>query len=102
MAVTVAARKAIDVMRERAARIWEVPVDGVVWEDGHARPASSNVGEFEPLSIVDIARKAGVTGGPIAGHAEITAEGAGPASAPISSTSRSTAGPGWSRSCATP
>ena len=78
MAVTVAARKAIDVMRERAAQVWDVPVDGVVWEDGHARPASSNVGEFEPLSIVDIARKSGVTGGPIAGHAEITAEGAGP------------------------
>ena len=78
MAVTVAARKAIDVMRERAAQMWDVPVDGVVWEDGHARPASSNVGEFEPLSIVEIARKAGMTGGPIAGHAEITAEGAGP------------------------
>ena len=78
MAVTVAARKAIDTMRERAARTWDVPVDGVVWEDGHARPASSNVGEFEPLSIVEIARKAGMTGGPIAGHAEITAEGAGP------------------------
>ena len=78
MAVTVAARKAIDTMRERAARMWDVPVDGVVWEDGHARPASSNVGEFEPLSIVEIARKAGMTGGPIAGHAEITAEGAGP------------------------
>ena len=56
----------------------DVPVDGVVWEDGHARPASSNVGEFEPLSIADIARKSGMTGGPIAGHAEITAEGAGP------------------------
>ena len=78
MAVTVAARKAIDTMRERAAQMWDVPVDGVVWEDGHARPASSNVGEFEPLSIVEIARKAGTTGGPIAGHAEITAEGAGP------------------------
>ena len=78
MAVTVAARKAIDTMRERAARTWDVPVDGVVWEDGHARPASSNVGEFEPLSIAEIARKSGMTGGPIAGHAEITAEGAGP------------------------
>ena len=78
MAVTVAARKAIDVMRERAARTWDVPVDGVVWEDGHARPASSNVGEFEPLSIADIARRSGMTGGPIAGHAEITADGAGP------------------------
>ncbi len=78
MAVTVAARKAIDVMRERAAQVWEVPVEGVVWEDGHARPASSNVGDFEPLSIAQIARMAGKTGGPIAGHAEINAQGAGP------------------------
>ncbi len=78
MAVTVAARKAIDVMRERAAQTWGVPVDGVVWEDGHARPASSNVGEFEPLSIGEIAQRSGMTGGPIAGHAEITADGAGP------------------------
>ena len=72
-------------------------------EDGHARPASSNVGEFEPMSIGDIARVAGKTGGPIAGHAEINAQRRrARLSAPISSTSRSTPGPGWSRSCATP
>ncbi len=78
MAAVIAARQAIDTLRARAAQIWEVPVDGVVWEDGHARPASSNVGEFEPMSIGDIARVAGKTGGPIAGHAEINAQGAGP------------------------
>ncbi len=78
MASVIAARQAIDKLRERAARIWEVPVDGVLWEGGHARPASSNVGEFEPMSIGDIARVAGKTGGPIAGHAEINAQGAGP------------------------
>ena len=78
MASVIAAREAIDKLRARAAQIWEVPVDGVLWEDGHARPASSNVGEFEPMSIGDIARVAGKTGGPIAGHAEINAQGAGP------------------------
>ena len=78
MAAVIAARQAIDTLRARAARIWEVPVEGVVWEDGHARPASSNVGVFEPMSIGDIARVAGKTGGPIAGHAEINAQGAGP------------------------
>ena len=78
MASVIAARQAIDKLRDRAAQAWEVPVDGVLWEDGHARPASSNVGDFEPLSIGDIAKVAGKTGGPIAGHAEINAQGAGP------------------------
>ena len=78
MAAVIAARQAIDTLRARAAQTWEVPVDGVLWEDGHARPASSNVGDFEPLSIGDIAKTAGKTGGPIAGHAEINAQGAGP------------------------
>lgn len=78
MASVVAARQAIDRLRERAAQIWEVPVDGVIWEDGYAKPASSNVGEFEPMSLADIAKVAGKTGGAIAGHAEINAQGAGP------------------------
>ena len=78
MASVMAAREAIDKLRDRAAKIWEVPVDGVVWEDGHARPASSNVGDFEPMSLADIAKVAGSTGGGISGHADINAQGAGP------------------------
>ena len=78
MASVQAARQAIDKMRERAAKIWDVPVDGVIWEDGAARPASSNVGDFEPLSIAEIAGQAGKMGGAIAGHSEINAQGAGP------------------------
>ena len=49
----------------RAARIWNVDPDGVVWDDGQAKPASSNVGGFDPLSLKDIAAKAGATGGPL-------------------------------------
>jgi len=78
MAIVLSARKAIETLCQRAAMMWDVPEDGVVFEDGHVRPASSNVGDFEPLSIADIAKKATETGGPIAGHAEIVAEGAGP------------------------
>jgi CO/xanthine dehydrogenase Mo-binding subunit len=78
MAAVEAARAVVQELRERAAKIWEVPVEGVVWEDGYAKPASSNVGDFEPLSLADIASKANKTGGPIAGHAEINAQGAGP------------------------
>ena len=62
----------------RAAKIWEVAEDAVKWEDGHARPASSNVGDFAPMSLADIAKIAGKTGGPIAGHAHLNAQGAGP------------------------
>ncbi|MCZ6859317.1 MAG: xanthine dehydrogenase family protein molybdopterin-binding subunit [Alphaproteobacteria bacterium] len=78
MASVQAARQAIGILCERAGKIWDVPAEGVVWENGFARPASSNVGEFEPLSLADIAKVAGKTGGAIAGHAEINAQGAGP------------------------
>jgi len=77
-AIIHAAKDAIDKMRDRAARFWEVSLEEVVWEDGEARPASSNVGDFDPLSIVDIAKLANSTGGPISGHAEINVQGAGP------------------------
>ncbi len=72
------ARVVIDELRARAAATWNIPVEAVVWEDGHARPASSNAGDFEPLSLEDIARDAKKTGGPIAGHVETNVSGAGP------------------------
>jgi len=78
MAAVKASRDAITRMCEVAARIWEVEPDQVVWEDGHARPAGSNVGDFEPLSLAEIAMKAGFFGGTIAGHAEINVTGGGP------------------------
>ncbi len=78
MAAVKASRDAITRMCEVAARMWEVEADQVVWEDGHARPASSNVGDFEPLSVAEIAMKAGFFGGTIAGHAEINVTGGGP------------------------
>jgi len=78
MAVIEAARDVIDKMRERVAKIWDIPVDAVVWENGHARPASSNAGAFEPMSVADIAARANKTGGPLVGHAAINAQGAGP------------------------
>ncbi len=79
MATVNATREAIGVMCERVAQIWGVSAEEVVWEDGQAKPASSNVGDFEPMSLREIARMAGRTGGPIAGHSEINAQGPGPA-----------------------
>ena len=79
LAVVEAVRSAVFEMRSRAAKIWEVDVDAVIWEDGQAKPSSSNVGDFEPLSMAKIAAMAGKTGGPINGHAQLNAQGAGPA-----------------------
>ena len=78
LAVIEAAQDVIDKMRERVAKLWDIPVDAVVWEHGHARPASSNAGAFEPMSVAEIAAIANKTGGPLVGHAAINAQGAGP------------------------
>ncbi|MSO53861.1 MAG: xanthine dehydrogenase family protein molybdopterin-binding subunit [Rhodospirillales bacterium] len=79
MAVVEATKNVVKDLCRRAAMIWEVEADAVVWEDGHARPAGANVGKFKPLSLKDIAGQAGKTGGPISGHASLTAQGIGPA-----------------------
>ena len=73
-----AARAVIQTCRERAAAHWDIPVDAVVWEDGAARPASSNAGDFEPLTLKDLAKMAPGQGGPISGHVEMNVAGAGP------------------------
>jgi CO/xanthine dehydrogenase Mo-binding subunit len=78
MVIIDSARKAITELCRRAALIWGVPEEGVVFEDGYCRPASSNVGEFPPLSIADIAGKTTLTLGAIAGHSEMNVTGAGP------------------------
>jgi CO/xanthine dehydrogenase Mo-binding subunit len=79
MAVTQVAEKVILTLRERAAKIWDIDLDAVVWENGEASPAGSNAGDFEPLSLADLAAKAAATGGPIAGQISINAQGAAPA-----------------------
>ena len=71
------ARNAIKVLCARAAAIWGIPTDAVVWENGAAKPAGPNAGKFEPLSLKEIAAQFSSTGGPIAGHFEYNADGAG-------------------------
>lgn len=78
MAAVKATRNAIARMCEVAARKWGVEPDQVIWEDGHARPAGANVGDFEPLSVAQIAKEAAWYGGTIAGHAEINVVNQGP------------------------
>ncbi len=78
MAVIEAAKDMITQLCERAAKVWDIPVDAVEWADGAARPAGSNAGDFDPLSLTDLAKLAGKTGGPFVGRAQINAQGPGP------------------------
>jgi CO/xanthine dehydrogenase Mo-binding subunit len=78
MATIKAARDAVQKLCARAAAIWGIPEDAVVWEEGAARPAGPNAGAFPPLTLREIAARAPKTGGPIAGHCEFNAENAGP------------------------
>jgi CO/xanthine dehydrogenase Mo-binding subunit len=71
MATVFAARDAIQVLRERAAKMWEIPIDDVIWQDGHARATGEGHGNLAPLSLKEIAAAAANTGGPI------VADGAG-------------------------
>jgi CO/xanthine dehydrogenase Mo-binding subunit len=78
MAVVEAAKKIVAELRARAAMIWDVDVEGVIWEDGCAKPASSNVGDFKPLSLKELAAKKALTGGPITAAASVNAGGVAP------------------------
>jgi CO/xanthine dehydrogenase Mo-binding subunit len=78
MVVGRATEQVIRILRERAAKIWKIDAEAVVWEGGQARPAGSNAGEFPPLSLPEIAAKASATGGPINARSSLTTEGAAP------------------------
>ena len=52
LATISAARDAVTKLCARAAKIWGIPADAVVWEKGHAKPAGPNAGNFEPLDTV--------------------------------------------------
>jgi CO/xanthine dehydrogenase Mo-binding subunit len=78
LAIINSVRDVITECKRRAAKLWEVEPEAVVWEDGEAKPASTNVGTFEPLSLAKLAAMAGKMGGPINGHSQINAQGAGP------------------------
>ncbi len=78
MATVEAAREVIKEACARAAKMWELPEDAVTFEDGTVRPAGDNAGKHDPLTLGDIGRMAGKTGGAIVGTAKINAQGAAP------------------------
>ncbi len=78
MVIVDSARQTIAEMSRRAAEIWDVPEDGVLFEDGEFRPAGANVGDFDPLTIADIASRTSISHGAISGHSEMNVTGEGP------------------------
>lgn len=78
MATVEAARSIVKQACQRAAKLWEIPEEAVAWEDGEVRPAGENAGKHKPMSLSDIGKIAGKTGGAIVGYAAISAQGAAP------------------------
>jgi CO/xanthine dehydrogenase Mo-binding subunit len=77
LATIKAAQEVIRKCCQRAAKVWGIDEDAVIWENGCAKPAGPNAGRFPPMTLAEIAAIASNTGGPIAGHHEVNAEGAG-------------------------
>ena len=78
LAVVQACEKIIEDMRARAAMIWDIDVEAVVWEKGAARAVGADSDKFEPLTLKDIAAKRSVTGGPIGAEVALNAGGQAP------------------------
>ncbi len=76
MVVTQSTEKVIRQLCERAAKIWKIDPEAVVWEDGEARPAGENAGKFPPLTLPQIAARASETGGPIGAGVQLNTTGA--------------------------
>jgi CO/xanthine dehydrogenase Mo-binding subunit len=78
MAVVEAARQIKGDLCRRAAKLWDVPIDQVSFDNGAVRPIGASEGKFKPMTVADCAKVAGKTGGPIGGYGRINAQGAAP------------------------
>src|SRR6185295_10505661 len=76
MVVTQSTETIIQTLRERAAKIWEIDPEAVKWEQGAAHPVSPNAGQFEPLTLQELAEKAPAMGGPIGAGVQLNTTGA--------------------------
>ena len=77
MAVIQACEDIIAQCKQRAALTWDLDDEQVDWVDGEAVPKPGVNADVKPLSLADIARGAGRTGGPLLGRASLNAQGAG-------------------------
>jgi CO/xanthine dehydrogenase Mo-binding subunit len=78
MAVVEAAKQIKSDLCRRAAKLWELSPDQVEFENGHVKPVGDGNGAHKAMSVADLAKVAGKTGGPIGGVGRINAQGAGP------------------------
>jgi CO/xanthine dehydrogenase Mo-binding subunit len=78
MAVIKAAEDAREQLRLRAAKVWKLEADQVVWENGEARSLIAG-DDKQPMTLAAIAAALAKTGGPIIGRASVNAPMAGPA-----------------------
>src|SRR6201986_4141260 len=74
--VTQSTEKGINPVPQRAAKIWEIDPEAVKWENGAAHPVSPNPGQFEPLTLKELAEKAPSQGGPIGASVQLNTSGA--------------------------
>ena len=74
--VTQSTETIINTLRQRAAKIWEIDPEAVKWENGAAHPVSPNAGQFEPLTLKELAEKAPSQGGPIGASVQLNTVGA--------------------------
>ena len=51
LAVVNSVRDMIRELKVRAAKIWKIDPEAVIWENGMAKPAGNQVGTFEPLTL---------------------------------------------------
>ncbi|MGB4557214.1 MAG: xanthine dehydrogenase family protein molybdopterin-binding subunit [Burkholderiaceae bacterium] len=78
IAVLNACNKVIADMRSRAASIWKIAPDQVIWEEGCAVAIGEGAATLDPLSFKALAAKAAATGGPIGAQASLNADGQAP------------------------
>ena len=74
--VTQSTETIINTLRQRAAKIWDIDPEAVKWENGAAHPVSPNAGQFEPLTLKELADKAPSQGGPIGASVQLNTAGA--------------------------
>src|SRR5438132_2940711 len=78
LAVVQAAKEIKSDLCRRAAKLWELSPDQVEFANGQVKPVGDGSGKHTPMSVADLAKVAGKTGGPIGGVGRINAQGAGP------------------------
>lgn len=76
MAVSQAAESMVTELKQRAALLWDIDAGLVSWRQGSAQAVID--GEAVTKTMAELAAQSARTGGPIATHANINAQGAGP------------------------